>query len=204
MMHRMRAALCTSGVGVVVALLVVAAPRASATPFVQRVDHFNASDTRTWEQQYYVGDTSQMRPGGPIYFYCGAESPTGAWAAQPGALAGPEWAAATGGVAAAAEHRYFGASLPFGNASFTPEALATLTVEQAIADYAAIISYLRSTLPGAMDSPVVVYGGSYGGFVSAVLRMHYPDIVNASVASAAPVYQVCSLGSRAHPCLSLV
>jgi lysosomal Pro-X carboxypeptidase len=38
-----------------------------------------------------------------------------------------------------------------------------LTMEQALADYAVIIDYLKSTTPGANTSAVIAFGGSYGG-----------------------------------------
>ena len=60
-----------------------------------------------------------------------------------------------------AEHRYYGESLPFGADSYKDSAhLAYLTSEQALADFAVLISFLQST-HGPV--PVVAFGGSYGG-----------------------------------------
>ena len=61
-----------------------------------------------------------------------------------------------------AEHRYYGTSLPFGNDSFTSPYIHFLSSAQALADYAYLIKYLKSTVPGASDSPVIAFGGSYG------------------------------------------
>jgi hypothetical protein len=36
--------------------------------------------------------------------------------------------------------RYYGQSLPFGNASYTPEHIGYFTSEQALADYAQLVS----------------------------------------------------------------
>ncbi len=63
--------------------------------------------------------------------------------------------------------RYYGTSLPFGPATFTapPGAglLQFLTMEQALADYAVLIDFIKSTVPGTATSAVIAFGGSYGG-----------------------------------------
>ena len=62
-----------------------------------------------------------------------------------------------------AEHRYYGTSLPYGNKSFENQYLNYLTSEQALADYAYLIKYIKSSIPDASTSPVIAFGGSYGG-----------------------------------------
>lgn len=76
-----------------------------------------------------------------------------------------------------AEHRYYGKSLPYGNKSYTdPQHVGYLTSQQALADYVDLIQYLRSA-PESKQSPVIVFGGSYGGMLSAWIRIKYPHIV---------------------------
>ncbi len=41
-------------------------------------------------------------------------------------------------------------------------------MEQALADYAVLIDYLKATTPGANTSAVIAFGGSYGGDVVVV------------------------------------
>jgi len=52
-----------------------------------------------------------------------------------------------------------------------------LTSEQALADYVTLIDHIKSVTPGAAGSPVVAFGGSYGGMLAAWLRMKYPHAV---------------------------
>lgn len=58
----------------------------------------------------------------------------------------------------------------------TPNYSGYLTSEQALADYVDLISYLRFALR-ATETPVVVFGGSYGGMLAAWFRIKYPHIV---------------------------
>ena len=43
--------------------------------FNQKLDHFNPSDTRTWQQRYFVNDTNWEMKGGPVFLNIGGEGP---------------------------------------------------------------------------------------------------------------------------------
>ena len=101
-----------------------------------------------------------------------------------------------------AEHRYFGESFPFGDApcelspefnascesSFWPNAtrLGLLHEEQTLADYAALAIHLRTSLK-APTSPLISVGGSLAGELTTYFRFRYPHIVDAGIASSAPI-----------------
>ncbi len=70
-----------------------------------------------------------------------------------------ENAPAFGALVVFAEHRYYGASKPFKKT--LKEHMQFLTSEQAMADYAELITELKHDL-GAKTSAVIGFGGSYG------------------------------------------
>ena len=112
-----------------------------------------------------------------------------------------------------AEHRYYGESLPFGAESSSKDPLKvgylsssqvmylinitnsfTMNLNfQALADYVDLISFLRKTIEGASQSPVITFGGSYGGMLAAWIRTKYPHIVQ--VAFRLRLYKYIEYGS---------
>ncbi|KAK8762808.1 hypothetical protein V5799_025929 [Amblyomma americanum] len=143
-----------------------------------KVDHFAFHNNHSFELRYLMCDKYWDRDGGPIFIYTGNENRIDAFAESAGALW--EWAPEFGALIIFAEHRFFGQSLPFGKDSFvSPQNLGYLTSDQALADYADLLLHLKYTLPGAERSPVVAFGGSYGGLLAAWMRLKYPHIVDA-------------------------
>jgi len=84
------------------------------------------------------------------------------------------------------EHRYYGKSMPYGDASFDRDHLDMLTVEQAMLDYVDLIKMIKNT-EGLQDRAVIVGGGSYGGMLAAWLRMKYPQWFQGALAASAPI-----------------
>jgi len=156
----------------------------------QRIDHFNFLRNDFYKQRYLVNDTFwDTSREGPIFFYTGNEGDIEAFAQNSGFI----WDIAPffNAMVIFAEHRYYGRSLPYGNKSLTPDPNFNgfLTSEQALADYACLLHYIKTEVKGAKNSPVIAFGGSYGGMLAAWFRVKYPHIVAGAIAASAPVSQ---------------
>ena len=80
--------------------------------------------------------------------------------------------------------RFYGQSLPTEDSS--TKNLAYLSSDQALADLARIIPYIKHRL-NSPHSKVITFGGSYPGNLSGWFRLKYPSITQGSIASSAPV-----------------
>ncbi|XP_072940231.1 putative serine protease K12H4.7 [Epargyreus clarus] len=147
----------------------------------QKVDHFDSNETRTWYMRYYER-LDYWRPNGPVYLFIGGEAP-----AEPGFLATGvvyELARETKGAMFMCEHRYYGKSQPVKRNSI--EDMKFLTTPQALADIASLLKTIVEK-PMFRNSKIVVVGGSYAGNLAAWMKLVYPDLVNAAIASSGPV-----------------
>ncbi|ESO99078.1 hypothetical protein LOTGIDRAFT_207842 [Lottia gigantea] len=156
------------------------------------VDHFGFVNQDTYKQRYLVADQFWNKNDGPIFFYTGNEGDITLFCNNTGFVwdIAPEFHA----MIVFAEHRYYGTSLPYGDQSYKdPSKLNYLTSEQALADFATLIEYIKSTTPGSKNSKVVTFGGSYGGMLSAWFRIKYPNIVVGALAASAPILQFHNL-----------
>lgn len=154
--------------------------------FTQDLDHFNfMSEPQTWQQRFLVND--QFWDGkGPIFFYTGNEGDITMFYENTGFMfdIAPKFNA----LIVFAEHRYYGESMPFGAESLDADKVGYLSVEQALADFATLITEFKVS-HNATSSPVISFGGSYGGMLSAWFRIKYPHIVAGAIAASAPVLQ---------------
>ncbi|CAM9700055.1 unnamed protein product [Pylaiella littoralis] len=140
------------------------------------------------------GDNAASDALGPIFFYAGNEADVSLYVGASGLMweNAPEFKA----LLVFAEHRFYGESLPFGAPDKRREFLRqdrasagcvfVILVGQPLADYACLITALKQDL-GAEGSPVVAFGGSYGGMLASWFRLKYPHIVHGAIAASAPV-----------------
>ncbi|KAJ8501307.1 hypothetical protein OPV22_011859 [Ensete ventricosum] len=160
--------------------------------FPQQLDHFTFRPKayHVFYQKYLINSTYWDQGPvhtAPIFVYTGNEGNIEWFAANTGFMLdiAPKFKA----LLVFIEHRFYGDSLPFGNDSYeSAEELGYLTSTQALADYAVLIRSLKHNL-SAEASPVVVFGGSYGGMLAAWFRLKYPHITIGALASSAPILQ---------------
>ncbi|XVF15373.1 hypothetical protein REPUB_Repub09cG0146700 [Reevesia pubescens] len=159
--------------------------------FSQQLDHFSFSDLPRFRQRYLINTEHWTGPSrlGPIFLYCGNEGDIEWFAVNTGFV----WDIAPrfGAMVLFPEHRYYGESMPYGSkeeAYKNATTLSCLTTEQAIADFAVLITDLKRNL-SAEGCPVVLFGGSYGGMLAAWMRLKYPHIAIGALASSAPILQ---------------
>ncbi|CAA7015196.1 unnamed protein product [Microthlaspi erraticum] len=118
--------------------------------------------------------------GGPIFVYTGNEADIEWFASNTGFMLdiSPKFQA----LLVFIEHRFYGDSKPHRLAN----KWGYLNSQQALADYAILIRSLKQNL-SSEASPVVVFGGSYGGMLAAWFRLKYPHIAIGALASSAPI-----------------
>ena len=158
--------------------------------YTQRVDHFSPtlppSNNLTWQQRYLINASFFTNDAdGVIFFYTGNESPVTLYAAHSGLMY--ENAAARHALLIFAEHRYYGESWPLGTSALSLANMRYLSSQQALADYAALLRHIRAELGVLPSIPVISFGGSYGGVLSAMFRAAYPGTVDGALASSAPL-----------------
>jgi hypothetical protein len=74
-----------------------------------------------------------------------------------------------------AEHRFYGESVPV--PPYSTQRLQLLTPQQSLADTARFILFIKNqyNIPNAK---VVTFGGSYPGWLSAMMRIRLEDLLN--------------------------
>ena len=152
-----------------------------------KIDHFNPymKEPAVFQQRMLISEKFFDEESGPILVYTGNEGPIDQFWNNTGFVM--ELAEAFNGYIVFIEHRFYGKSLPFGDAWMQVYNYQYLTVEQAIADYAVILTNLKAKL-GNKNRKVIAFGGSYGGILTAYMRFKYPNIIDGGLAASAPIY----------------
>lgn len=152
--------------------------------FSVKSDHFDYDLTNNFNLRCLINH-SRFDSKGPILFYTGNEGPIDDFYQASG------WVVKTladefNGLVVFCEHRFFGASFPMGkNQGYKIKFNKLLTSEQALADFAEVANKLKYT--HNLSNPIILFGGSYGGMLSAWGRMKYPNLFAGSISSSAPV-----------------
>jgi lysosomal Pro-X carboxypeptidase len=156
--------------------------------YTQKLDHYTQDvNAQTYKQRVFLckPDDSKWTPNSTIFFYTGNEANVELFVNMTGLMW--ENAAKFNATLVFAEHRYFGKSLPFpGEDMPTPDKLKYLTADQALEDYAALVRMLKLEW-NSQDSPVIAFGGSYGGMLASWFRIKFPGTVDGSIAGSAPI-----------------
>nr|GMC84401.1 lysosomal Pro-X carboxypeptidase-like [Ipomoea batatas] len=160
--------------------------------FTQILDHFTFTPQsyQTFQQRYLINGTywGGAKNRSPIFVYMGGEADVELFAHNTGFMF--DYAPHFNALLVFIEHRFYGKSIPFeGKKEARSSSNIThgyLSSTQALADYATLIINLKNNLT-ATDSPVVVFGGSYGGMLAAWFRLKYPHLSIGALASSAPI-----------------
>ncbi|KAF3668304.1 Alpha/beta-Hydrolases superfamily protein isoform 2 [Capsicum annuum] len=160
--------------------------------YTQILDHFNYNPQsyQTFQQRYLLNDKywGGSKKNAPIFVYTGNEGNIEWFTQNTGFMF--EIAPHFNALLVFIEHRFYGKSIPYGGNKETAytnkSTLGYLSSTQALADYATLIIDLKNNLT-ATDSPVVVFGGSYGGMLAAWFRLKYPHVTIGALASSAPI-----------------
>lgn len=165
-----------------------AASEACSRLYANQPREHSDAQSGEYKQKYYVC-SEHYTPGGPMFFYTGNESPVELYLENTGFMW--ESAPAFGALLVFAEHRYYGESQLFD--ACDTDRMQYLTADQAMRDYVRLIKDLKSE---HSTGSVITFGGSYGGMLSAYMRMQYPDIVQGAIAGSTPVFSLTSLSPR--------
>merc|ERR1712002_205565 len=151
-----------------------------AQMFQQELDHFSATENRTWNQRYWE-NMEFYNDGGPAFIMIGGEGEASAGWMQYGQWY--KWAEQQGAAMFQLEHRYYGKSQPVEDMS--TENMVYLSSRQGLEDLGHFIAAMNTkhSLSGAW----ITFGGSYPGSLSAWMRLRFPHLVSGAVSSSGPL-----------------
>uniref|UniRef100_A0AC35FM65 Uncharacterized protein n=1 Tax=Panagrolaimus sp. PS1159 TaxID=55785 RepID=A0AC35FM65_9BILA len=148
----------------------------------QPLDHFNATEEKTWEQRYW-NNSNFFEQNSTIFLIIGGDSTINEkWISNPN-VTYLKWAKKMKAQVFLLEHRFYGESQPAEDLSI--ENLKYLTSKQALKD---IENFIQIKKDEYKNSKWITLGGSYGGTLSAWFREKYPELTVGAVGSSAPLH----------------
>jgi len=158
--------------------------------YKQRLNHFDSLDQRLWTHKFFVSDRYFKGPGYPIIVIIGGESLVRTMHYP---FVYKRLANELGAFVVQTEHRFYGTAQPLGRDPRNEDLAKYFTPEQAVQDNIKVIQHVRKQLNCSTNKyekgycPVITIGCSYPGFLSAILRLAHPEIVDIGYAASAPM-----------------
>lgn len=140
---------------------------------------------RYLESRKYYNSSDKSKPP-CILFWAGSEASIVAFYNSSGFVT-DTLAAEFGCVVLYAEHRYYGESWPFNDTEKAYNNLKYLSINQVLYDFANFIDSYKNNNTDLANAPVIAFGSSYSGMLSAWLRIKFPNVFAGSVASSSPI-----------------
>ncbi len=170
----------------------------------QIVDHLSTDlHPHRWTQRYYASDKHFKGPGSPIFMIMGGEGAISPSTGLYYPFVAEDLAKEFGAHVLQPEHRFYGESQPLGkdfdftgyahNDTISNITTALMTSEQAMLDAVRLVRALQEKLGCSTNRnnkfycPVITVGGSYPGFLSAMMRVRHPQVVDMAYAASAPM-----------------
>ncbi|KAL3928965.1 MAG: hypothetical protein SGBAC_012415 [Bacillariaceae sp.] len=156
----------------------------------QMVDHFDPANKGLYSQRYYKVAKHWKGPGHPILVIMGGEDSLDLPMLYPYVRKG--LASEFHAFVLSPEHRFYGKSQPVKDPT-NNELAQYLSPDQALLDAISLIQHIRESIGCSLNKtstdycPVISFGGSYPGFLSAMLRFRFPNVVDIAYASSAPL-----------------
>uniref|UniRef100_A0A0K0EVA4 Serine carboxypeptidase n=1 Tax=Strongyloides venezuelensis TaxID=75913 RepID=A0A0K0EVA4_STRVS len=150
----------------------------------QKLDHFNSSDIRTFQQRFFVNRKFNQNKSIAFVMIGGEGEASSKWVTLE-SLPMIDLAKYVGADIFQLEHRYYGQSIAVENLS--TDNYQYLTSKQALADLAVFIKTMNARFNYTDQVQWITFGGSYSGSLSAWAVEFYPELILASMASSGPV-----------------
>ena len=158
----------------------------------QLIDHDDPT-AGTWSQRYYIWEYGFRGPGFPIFVIMGGEGNIEPQTGLMYPFVADTLANDLGAFVLQPEHRFYGKSLPVRVTSTYDPREKLFTPEQALKDAMKLVRFYQKLLQCSTDRsspaycPVVTFGGSYPGWLSAMARLRFPEVVDMAYSASAPM-----------------